>query len=158
MWRCCRYWSTAATHHNKYYCYFEVKGKVPHWTDNTLSPFNFFDLRQGTCCPFVVTHYRFAFPLWWALRLCWWLLRRRGLLLLLGGVDHDRCRLDRWRVLRLGWKVCSCCEVRMEQKQSINEKKVHKCSFMTVQFRFTHTFYICLALTLLLGRVRGLLV
>jgi len=29
------------------------------------------------------------------------------LLLLLGGVDHDRCRLDRWRVLRLSWIVCS---------------------------------------------------
>lgn len=29
-------------------------------------------------------------------------------MLLLGGVDHDRCRLDRRRVLRLSWIVCSC--------------------------------------------------
>lgn len=30
------------------------------------------------------------------------------MLLLLGGVDHDRCRLDRWRVLWLSWIICSC--------------------------------------------------
>lgn len=30
------------------------------------------------------------------------------MLLLLGGVDHDRCRLDRCGVLWLSWIVCSC--------------------------------------------------
>lgn len=29
------------------------------------------------------------------------------MLLLLRGADHDWCRLDRWRVLRLSWIVCS---------------------------------------------------
>lgn len=30
------------------------------------------------------------------------------MLLLLGGVNHHWCRLDRWRVLGLSWVVCSC--------------------------------------------------
>lgn len=130
MQRSCHCWSIAATHHNKYYCYFQVKEKVPHWTHKTLSVHSiFFDLRQEARCPFVVTHYRFAFPLWWALWLCRWLLRRRGLLLLLGGVDHYRCRLDRRRILRLSWIVSSRCKVRITQN-GINEKKtIPKYSF-----------------------------
>lgn len=113
--------------HYKDYCYFQVKEKVPHWTYKTISAHSIsFDLRQEARYPFVVTHYRYAFPLWWALCLCRWLLRRRGLLLLLCGVDQDRCRLDRRRVLRLSWIVCSCCKVKWIHEKKINNKtKLH---------------------------------
>lgn len=88
----------------------QVKGNVPHSTDKRLSAHSLLELQtMSTRLAFVLTLYRLAFPLWWALWLRRGLLRRRGLLLLLSGVDHDRCRLDRWGVLRLSWIVCSRC-------------------------------------------------
>ena len=108
----CIDWLTTATLYDKCYFYLQVKEKLLHWTDNTLSLYSFFlsNIKQEVRCPFVGTHYRFAFPFCRALWLCWWLLRRWGLLLLLGWADHDRCRLHWWRVLWLSWIVSSCCK------------------------------------------------
>lgn len=101
--------------HNQYDCCLRVKGNVRHSTDKRLSAHSLLELQtMGTRLAFVATLYRLAFSLWWDLWLWRGLLRRRSLLLLLSGVDHDRCRLDRWGVLRLSWIVCSCCEKEWE--------------------------------------------
>lgn len=114
IFRVSKYAVTTAMLPGKYHFYFRVKGKLLHWTDNALSLHSFFfvllNIIQVVRCPFVGTHYRFAFPFCRALWLCWWLLRRRCLLLLLGRADHDSCRLYWRRVLRLSWIVCSRCE------------------------------------------------
>lgn len=45
------------------------------------------------------------------------------MLLLLGGVEHDRGRLDRRRVLGLSWVVCSRCGGRRKKKKETKTTK-----------------------------------
>ena len=96
---------------------FEAKENVPHWEDKGFCPFNRFDLsREATSAPLlVVMTYRFAFPLRWALWLGWRLLRRRGLLRLLGRTDYDRRSLDTLSELRLGWIVRSSWKLKRKK-------------------------------------------